>query len=478
MPKLNITPQTVLLTSGQAATFEATDAVGKPVPVNWSLNPPIGSFTPGATAPSAIYIAPPIVASSQTIAVVASAGNNSASASISLTTDAIAIVPPNVNLSAGQSQKLIAIVAGPPEHEETSSDSVPKEGLTKEVTWILSPPLGTLNQEGLYTAPSEIRDSTTVTATVTSKRNGKQAVATINLASPPWTGPGVALLGAFILMVFMFVFFMVSLWPPALPNPQTAKADRIEAEKVLEEKTVAQEKAESDLNKAYAQLSRVKPASNKPGALTAAQTNRSSESDVAVAEAQAEYDSKFYIHQRAEEATQHAAKDLAKKQEIEEKVNDPAIDTRLAGHINRELDLLWLVLLAGSLGSFLHMAQSYSDYIGNRAIRSNWAWWYYMRPFIGAVLALVFYAAVRGGFMAIATGSNSTASELNPFGLVAFAALVGMFSRAATGKLGDVFDTLFKSDKAKESKDKLVPSNRNSNQPSDITTTDDAEAKK
>ena len=115
------------------------------------------------------------------------------------------------------------------------------------------------------------------------------------------------------------------------------------------------------------------------------------------------------------------------------------------------------------------MGQSFTDYVGNRTIKSQWAWWYYFRPFIGAGLALVFYAAMRGGFMAIATGSNAKASELNPFGLVAIAALVGMFSRAATMKLGEVFDTLFKSDKAKESKDKLDQSSQISAQPAGST---------
>jgi hypothetical protein len=164
--------------------------------------------------------------------------------------------------------------------------------------------------------------------------------------------------------------------------------------------------------------------------------------------------------------------DLQHKRDIEQKVNDPYVDTKLC-RINRELDLLWLVLLAGALGSFLHTAQSYSDYIGNRTLKSSWAWWYSLRPFIGAGLALVFYAAVRGGVMAVTTGTDTKASELNPFGIVSVAAMVGMFSKAATQKLGEVFDTLFKSDTAKQSKDKLVGTN--SNQPAkpatDNTTT-------
>jgi len=69
---------------------------------------------------------------------------------------------------------------------------------------------------------------------------------------------------------------------------------------------------------------------------------------------------------------------------------------------------------------------------------------------------VVFYTALRGGVIAIATGTNAKTSDLNPFGVVATAALVGMFSKSATMKLGEVFETLFKSDKAQATKDKLA----------------------
>jgi hypothetical protein len=147
------------------------------------------------------------------------------------------------------------------------------------------------------------------------------------------------------------------------------------------------------------------------------------------------------------------------------------VETILAHKINRELDLLCLVLLAGALGAFLHMAQSFTDYIGNRTLKGQWASWYYFRPFIGAGLAFVLYALVRGGFMAVATGTNAKASELNPFGLVGVAALAGMFSKAATMKLGEVFDTLFKTKAAEESKDKLVKPSATANQPAASTAT-------
>jgi hypothetical protein len=458
---ISIDPQAVLLTSGQAATFHATvDAATKPV--SWRLNPQITIFaTPevNTQAPSATFVAPP-VSTAQTITVIASVNDDSASATIYLTPDAISIVPAKADLQAGESQQFTDKVAG---------------AAPEEVTWILSPPLGTLSEKGSYKAPTKIPDTTKVNVTAMGAVSGKQATAVVNLNSPPWTGVGVQLLGGFLLVVFMLVFLMVLLWPPALPSPDAAKADRTEAEKTLGERNAAWEQALTAKLKANAKLLRIQAQSKKQAqqALTTS-GSKSDENPTTPEEAQAEYDAAYYAHERAEQARDFAEKDLAKKRDNEEKANDPEVTTKLArliGKINREIDLLWLVLLAGCLGAFLHMGQSFSDYVGNRTIKSQWAWWYYFRPFIGAGLALVFYAAMRGGFMAIATGSNAKASELNPFGLVAVAALVGMFSRAATMKLGEVFDTLFKSDKAKESKDKLVQSSQTSTQPAGSTAT-------
>jgi hypothetical protein len=472
MPKIRIEPQTVLLTSGQAATFHAIDDAGQGVAVSWSLNPQTTNFaTPaaGTAAPSATYVGPPIVATAQTIAVIASGNNDSASATISLTPDAISIVPAQADLKADQLQQFIVIVAGAPPATATPLPSGPPQG---KVTWILSPPLGSMSQDGLYKAPPEILDTTKVNVTATSEASGKQATAVVNLSSPPWTGVGVQLLGGFLLLVFMLVFLMVLLWPPALPSPEMAKSDRADAERTLTESNGALEKADTASAQANAKLSRIQ-AQSKKQAQQAATTSGSKTDENATTpeEAQAEYDIAFYARERAQQARDFAEKDLKKKRDNEEKANDSDVTTKLVGKINREIDLLWLVLLAGCLGAFLHMGQSFTDFVGNRTIKSQWAWWYYFHPFIGAGLALVFYAAMRGGFMAITSGSNAKASELNPFGVVSVAALVGMFSRAATMKLGEVFDTVFKSDKAKESKDKLVQPSQTSTQPTSSTAT-------
>lgn len=102
--------------------------------------------------------------------------------------------------------------------------------------------------------------------------------------------------------------------------------------------------------------------------------------------------------------------------------------------------LILVVMIAGGLGSFVHTATSFSDYVGNEKLTVNWIWWYVLRPFIGMVLAVIFYLVIRGGFLSAGTD----AKEINPFGVAALAGLVGMFSKQATDKLNEVFTTIFR----------------------------------
>lgn len=101
---------------------------------------------------------------------------------------------------------------------------------------------------------------------------------------------------------------------------------------------------------------------------------------------------------------------------------------------------LLLVLVVSALGSYVHAATSFVDYVGNRALRWSWLWWYILRIFIGAALALIFYFALRAGFFA----QEAEASQVNPYGIAALAGLSGLFSKQATDKLREVFDTLFR----------------------------------
>ena len=70
-----------------------------------------------------------------------------------------------------------------------------------------------------------------------------------------------------------------------------------------------------------------------------------------------------------------------------------------------------------------------------------WSWvaFYLLLPFTGAMLAVIFYLVVRGGFFSPQASTETT----SPFGFAALSALVGLFSPQATLKLKEVAETIF-----------------------------------
>jgi hypothetical protein len=109
--------------------------------------------------------------------------------------------------------------------------------------------------------------------------------------------------------------------------------------------------------------------------------------------------------------------------------------------ITLELRLILLVLFVGGFSACVFGLNSFVNYAGEEKLQSNWLWLYFARPVMGAGIAFVFYLIIRAGFLA---GTSADSKAVNPFGFVAVAALVGMFSDAAIIKLNDVFDTLFR----------------------------------
>jgi hypothetical protein len=129
--------------------------------------------------------------------------------------------------------------------------------------------------------------------------------------------------------------------------------------------------------------------------------------------------------------------------DLKAQLSMPPVDMTLLGIFSFKLGvesrLLLLVMTLGATGSFIHAATSFSDFVGNQKLTRNWFWWYGLRPFIGAALALIVYLAIRGGLL----GANAT-GDLNLFGVAALAGLVGMFTKQATDKLNEVFTNLFR----------------------------------
>ena len=114
---------------------------------------------------------------------------------------------------------------------------------------------------------------------------------------------------------------------------------------------------------------------------------------------------------------------------------------------------MFMAALAGALGSYVHLATSFADYAGNEKLTASWGWWYLVRPFIGMALAEVVYLTLRGGLLN--AGANNTAA-ISTYGVASVAALTGLFSKQATDKLREVFETLFRTEKKVERKDALT----------------------
>jgi hypothetical protein len=120
--------------------------------------------------------------------------------------------------------------------------------------------------------------------------------------------------------------------------------------------------------------------------------------------------------------------------------------------LSMEVRFLLIVVLAGALGSYIHAATSFADFVGNRRCYASWTLWYVLRPFIGVALSLMVYFAMRGGLIGASTGAEA----LSPYGIAAIAGLAGLFAKQATDKLREVFETLFKTDHPPSRSDKLT----------------------
>jgi hypothetical protein len=106
--------------------------------------------------------------------------------------------------------------------------------------------------------------------------------------------------------------------------------------------------------------------------------------------------------------------------------------------LSMDLRFILLVFLTGGLGACIHIGSSFTYYvIQNKLYKNNW-WWYILRPFIGSTIAVIFYFVFRGLLFTTTSGPE----DINIYGILAIAGLVGMFSKQAVEKLRKVFDEL------------------------------------
>ncbi|MEW2354470.1 IPT/TIG domain-containing protein [Spirillospora sp. NPDC029432] len=119
--------------------------------------------------------------------------------------------------------------------------------------------------------------------------------------------------------------------------------------------------------------------------------------------------------------------------------------------IGREASFFVIVMAAGALGAVVHALRSLYWYVGNRSLRRSWLMMYLLLPVTGALFGLIVYLVLRGGLTSPAGGFT----EVNPYGMAAIAALVGLFSQETAEKLRAVFQTLLSP--AKAGRDQALP---------------------
>src|SRR5262245_11432330 len=89
-----------------------------------------------------------------------------------------------------------------------------------------------------------------------------------------------------------------------------------------------------------------------------------------------------------------------------------------------EIRMLVLVLCAGALGAMVHAVQSFVDFHGNQRLARSWLPWYLLRPFVGALMALIFYLLLRGGLVTGALNARGEQTAVSVVGLLGAGSLV------------------------------------------------------
>ncbi len=172
-----ITPASGVYTSGQSIAISSNTAGA-------ALHYTLDGSVPGAGSP--LYTSPLALTTTETvraIAVTDDIGSAVSSATFDVSAPvgavvSVAVAPSQVSLSPAQTQQFTAAVSG---------------AANASVTWTLNPAVGSISAAGLYTAPSSIPSSQTVTVTASSVADPtKTASATIALGSQPVVAVGVA----------------------------------------------------------------------------------------------------------------------------------------------------------------------------------------------------------------------------------------------------------------------------------------------
>ncbi len=167
---VSVAPPVATLSPGLTQSFLATVQNATDQSVNWSVTPSVGSVSP-----SGVYTPPAAFTVSQTVTITATtvaAPHGSGTATVTLVAPISVSVSPTSGgtLYQGQSEGFTATVLNT---------------TNLAVTWTISPNVGSVSSNGVYTAPASVTSSQVVTITATSVADPtKSASATITLSPP------------------------------------------------------------------------------------------------------------------------------------------------------------------------------------------------------------------------------------------------------------------------------------------------------
>ncbi|HLG41682.1 MAG TPA: hypothetical protein VI461_18525 [Chitinophagaceae bacterium] len=103
--------------------------------------------------------------------------------------------------------------------------------------------------------------------------------------------------------------------------------------------------------------------------------------------------------------------------------------------VSENMRLFIIVVCSGYLGSSVHSVTSFVNFIGSQRFEKSWTFWYLVRGFIGAILALLCFLCIRG----FVVTNDIPARYLNTYGLCSISILIGLFSDTIVFKLKEVF---------------------------------------
>lgn len=113
-----------------------------------------------------------------------------------------------------------------------------------------------------------------------------------------------------------------------------------------------------------------------------------------------------------------------------------------------------ICMLSAAIGSSITTVMGYLKHASDQKdFDPAYSAWYIGRPVTGALLGLLFYFILRGGFIALGTNSST---QFDDFALAGAGGLVGLFSKNALEKLREIFDVIFRLEKPTGQTDEAV----------------------